>query len=149
MRQRVFFLGPIPVAAAVLTFGIRVASDRWILCPVLDYPATIDLGGRERGDIATGRFTVTNKGRGGLLLDQFATSCSCAGVEREVDGKFRRVGSVYVPAGEQLDLAVRVAVGAPAGESQNVQVWFETNDPSQPTGKMDVTVARVKGGVCP
>jgi hypothetical protein len=95
-----------------------------------------------------GHFTITNNGRADLLLDRFSTSCSCAGVERELDGQVNRVESVSIPPRGQVDLIVRVAVGVPSGERQLVQVGFSTNDPLRPVGVIGVVVPRVKGGVC-
>jgi hypothetical protein len=60
----------------------------------VEYPEFVDLGSCAQGELATGRFLVKNVGRGELTVEEFRTSCSCAGVEREVDGKFYRVQSL-------------------------------------------------------
>ncbi len=140
------FLVLLPLAGAALAWSGRYAWDHWATTAALDYPPTVDLGEREYGEVAVGRFTVTNRGRGELVLDEFFTSCSCAGVEREADGRFWRVESVLVPPGEQVELVVRVGVGVPSGGRQRVQVVFSSNDPTQPAGKIEVIVPHVKGG---
>ncbi len=42
---------------------------------------------------------------------------------------------------------MRVSVGVQPGAQQFVQIVFATNDPAQPSGKIDVVVQRVKGAV--
>jgi hypothetical protein len=149
IKVRLLAVALIPVVAAAATWSGQYGFDRWIARPVLDYPPTIDLGDRERGEVAIGRFSITNRGRAKLVLDQFSTSCSCAGVEREIEGQWQRVESLGIPPGEQVDLAIRVGVGVPPGEKQLVQVMFSSNDMAQTTGKIEVIVPRVKGGVYP
>lgn len=137
----------LPLAAAALAWSGRYAWDLRTGTPVLDYSPTVDLGERERGEVAVGRFTITNHGRGELRIDKFITSCSCAGVEQEADGQFRRLESVLVPPGGQVELVVRVSVGVEPGETQRVQVAFSSNDPAQPTGRIEVIIPYVKGGI--
>jgi hypothetical protein len=107
----------------------------------------IDLGERERGEIVLCHFQVGNSGGSPLILDRFQTSCSCAGVERRVDGRYVIPESVTLEPGQQLELSVRVSVGAPQGERQRVGVVFQSNDPVRPTHAIEVLVPRVKGGV--
>lgn len=139
----------IPVLAAGGTWGSRSLFDRWIGRAVLDCPTTIDLGDREFGEIAVGRFAIANRGRGELRVDNFFTTCSCAGVEREVDGRRERIESAVIPPGGHLELAVRVSVGALSGENQVVRMGFSCNDPKRPTCEILVIVPHVKGGVYP
>lgn len=148
MRLRFLYLLLLPLAVAALTWSVRYAWDVWPATAILNYPSTVDLGEREFGEVAVGRFTIANHGRRELLLDQFSTSCSCAGVEREVDGEFQRLESLSLPPREQVELAVRVSVGVEPGERQLVQVGFASNDPVQPVAKIEVLVPRVIGGTC-
>lgn len=145
-RRRMVLLVFLPVAVAGLTMGARAAWDRWRR-PLLRCPQILDLGEREFGETAVGRFTVANAGGGILVLKDFATSCSCAGVEQDEGGNFRRVEVVRLPPGEQVELGVRVAVGARPGTPQIVHVAFDTNDPARPLARIDVIVSRVRGGV--
>jgi hypothetical protein len=149
MRKSHLVVGvAIPIVAVCLTLGSRFAWDRWLAKrPVLDYVRTLDLGERDFGEIAVGRFEIKNSGRAELLLDQLQTTCSCAGVEREVEGKLVRVDSVHLLPGDHAELVARMAVGARPGHGQAVQVFFHTNDPAQPLGTITLIVPRVKGPV--
>lgn len=135
----------------LLAFGLRSAiwpvADGRNVPPRLACVEEIDLGDRDRGDIAVTPFVVRNEGGGTLTLDGFQTSCSCAGVERVVDGSFVRVRSLELAVGERAELYVRVAVGAPSGEPQLVRVYFNTSDPDRPSHSMQVLIPRVRGGV--
>lgn len=147
-RIRLFaLLALVPILAAAATWAGRYTVDRRVALPILSFPATIDLGNRERGDVAVGRFIIANRGTTKLLVDQFSTSCSCAGVEREVGGRWQRVESVEIPPNGQFELAVRVSVGVPEGERQVVDIGFSSNDPKRPNGKIQVMIPLVKGGV--
>lgn len=136
----------VPLAGAALAWSARYAWDLRPATPILDYPPVVDLGDREFGEVAVGRFTIGNRGRSELQLEKFFTSCSCAGVEREADGQFQRLESVLVPPGGQIELVARVSVGVQPGESQLVQVGFSSNDPTQPAGRIEVRIPHVKGG---
>lgn len=136
------------LVSAGFALGVRSAWDRWgKTAPVLECPALIDLGERDRGETAVARFQVGNNGRGELRIDGFQTSCSCAGVERESQGKFHRVRSVQIQPGEQVELVARVAVQAPPGQRQHVEVFLNSNDPTTPVKKLDLVIPRVKGPV--
>jgi hypothetical protein len=133
------------VAGAV--WSVRYAWGQWAAVPRLHYLSTIDLGEHEFNSIAVGRIAFVNSGRRAVYLNGFATSCSCAGVEQEVHGRFYRVESVIVPTHGTAEIVVRVAVGASPGDRQNIRVVFTSNDTSRPTGTIDVTVSRVRSGV--
>lgn len=133
-------LALVAVLAACCTLGIMAGGGLSLFprgdeVPVLQHTEFIDLGTHEQRGIAVGRFQVRNAGRGLLLLDRFRSSCSCAGVEREVDGKFLQVQSVRLRGGEQLELLLRVSVTARAGEQQHIACSFESNDPDRPQGR--------------
>jgi hypothetical protein len=115
--------------------------------PVAIVPAVVELGDHEHGKTVTGRLTVANSGTADLLLDRFATTCSCAAVEIESDGQLRRAGSVRVRPGGQVELIARVAVAGRPGTSQQVYVSFATNDPQAARPMVELVVGRVKGGV--
>jgi hypothetical protein len=148
--KRLIFLGALSSAVALVTVAVlRYHTPPPAGHPVLKCPAVLNLGEREFGEVAVGRFQVTNRGAGELLLDRFRTSCSCAGVEVEQDGEFRRVESVRLGSREQKELAVRIAVGARPGTHQLVIVGFATNDPARPEAVVEVFIPRVKGGAYP
>jgi hypothetical protein len=118
------------------------------LNPVVAYPAKLDLGEHEIGDLAVSRFTIANRGNGELVIDQIRTNCSCTGMEREQDNEFVQVKSLRLRGGEQANLVMRVSVrGVPVGAEMLNVVEFQTNDPSQPTGRIEAIVRRVSGGV--
>lgn len=144
---RLLFWVSLPVVAGALTVGFRSLQERWLTGqPTLECAPTVDLGERDPGEIAIGRIRIGNSGRGELILDQFRTSCSCAGVEREENGKFLRVEAVQVLPGNYTELTVRVGVGARLGESQLVLVSFRSNDPDRPFATVEVIVPRIRGG---
>lgn len=145
--RRLLFILFIPLGVGGATWIVRDALDRRVARPVLDYPSTIDLGERDRGDVAVGRFVISNHGQGELQISGFATSCSCAGVEREVNGRWQNVDTAVVGPGRQLELAVRVGVSATPGDRQVVRVLFSCNDATQPTGLINVVIPHVRGGV--
>lgn len=138
----------IPIATAVMSFGVRYGWAHW--GPgraVAIYPTFLNLGPRDKGDVAVGRFEIQNAGRGELTVERFGTSCSCAGVEMERDGQFVKVRSIRIAPGARTELAVRMSVGAPIGESQPVTIMFRTSDPARPVGKIDLVVPLVTGGI--
>lgn len=116
--------------------------------PTIDYPAELDLGDREVGEIAVARYTIANRGRRELVIDGIRTNCSCTGMEREQEGKFIRVESLRIQAGDQAELVIRVSVGGvPLGAQMLNVVEFQTNDPAHPQGRIEALVRRVSGGV--
>ena len=146
---RAFVLLAVFAAALV---GVGVALSTGLISakptiPRIEFTDSVDLGSCAQGGIAEGRFLVKNVGGGELTVEAFRTSCSCAGVEREVDGKFLRVQSLRLGAGEEVELVVRVSVTASAGQRQRIGIAFDTNDPECPRGIVDALVSRVLGGV--
>lgn len=116
--------------------------------PVIEYPATVDLGEQEMGELVVGRFAITNRGGADLIVDRIQTNCSCTGMEREHEGRYERVESLRLKANEKADLAVRVSVrGVPVDAAMHNVIEFQTNDPIHPTGRIEVVVRRVRGGV--
>jgi hypothetical protein len=145
-RSTAVALCSVPLVSAALTVATRYTWDNWHGVPFLDCPRQLDLGERKRGDIAIGNFKIRNAGNDDLHLDEFQTSCSCAGVEQEIDGKRYRIQSLSLPPGQEVQLSVRLGVGVRPGESQHVQVVFNTNDPKNPHWLLEVLVPRVTGG---
>ena len=116
--------------------------------PRIEYPARLDLGNHEVGEIAITRFTIANRGGGELVIDDIHSNCSCTGMEREQDGRYGRVNSLRLKAGEQANLVMRVSVrGVPIGAEMLNAVEFQTNDPDRPTGRIEAVVRFVSGGV--
>lgn len=150
-RAAYLFYPAIAAVAAGLTVVLQYAHDHWLRPgPVLVYtPSVIDLGSRDRGELVVAHFAIRNSGGCPLVVDQFTTSCSCAGVEREVDGKSVRVESVHVPPGGTAELFVRIAVNNAIGDSVWLQISFRSNDPRHSVGQIDITVPLVMGGISP
>lgn len=116
--------------------------------PTIDYPAELDLGDREEGEIVVARYTIANRGGRELIIDGIRTNCSCTGMEREHEGKYLRVESLRIRAGDQAELVTRASVGGvPIGAEIRNVVEFQTNDPAHPHGRIDALVRRVSGGV--
>lgn len=130
-------------------FGIRLYLEQRSqgLSPVIDYEAIIDLGERERGEIVVAHLPISNSGRSELVVNEFRTTCACAGVEREIDGRFFRIESVIIAPGEQAEIVIRMAVDPRSGGSQRALVFFRCNDPVRPGGAIEVLIPKVKGGV--
>src|SRR5580704_9136439 len=67
--------------------------------PILEVPETVDVGECEPGKVVTANFTLGNRGRGLLHLEDFTTNCGCTVVEQELDGGQFGVSSVDVEPG--------------------------------------------------
>jgi hypothetical protein len=117
--------------------------------PAIRCPAVIDLGPQERRAVAVARFDVANVGGKELVLDDFRSSCSCAGIEREVGGGFDRVQQLRIPPGGREPLLLRMGVWGPAGEAVVTSAGFRTNDPKQPDVQIAVRVSNIMAGVAP
>ncbi len=153
MKPRSGHVGFTTLVLIAITSAAAVATVVLLLrpapagTPALAYPEHIDLGPQEFGTTAVCRFKLSNLGAAELYLDHFQTSCACAGVEIEKDGRFQRLESVAIPAGGHAEVAVRIAVGARPGTEQRVHVLFRSNDPERPEGSIRVDISRVLGGV--
>lgn len=143
----------LPCMAGSIGFGIASGfiKRQWAIhvesVPIVEFPARIDLGEHEEGEVVNAYFSITNRGKGELTIDQIRTSCSCLGLEKEVDGKFVRVESLRLKAKEAADLTLRISVRGPAGLSSWNRFWFHTNDVTCPEGMIEVFISRVKGGI--
>jgi hypothetical protein len=115
--------------------------------PIVSFPRQLDLGEREFGAIAVGTFTIANQGGGELVLDQIRTNCECSGLEQQENGRAVRLKELRLKAGERAQVAIRLAVRGQAGKPLRSVVFFCTNDPTQPEGRIDVVVTNVTGGV--
>ncbi|MCI0639878.1 MAG: DUF1573 domain-containing protein [Gemmataceae bacterium] len=116
--------------------------------PMIDYPATLDLGDREMGEQVTTRFSISNTGCGELVITDIRTNCNCAGLEQESKGTLLQVKRLQLSAGDRVDLVMRISIGGvPIGASMRNTVEFRTNDPNAPIGRIVATVRQVSGGV--
>lgn len=116
--------------------------------PIAVFPAELDLGTRELGEIAVAPFTVANRGGTELILDGLTSNCSCSGIEQQLDGEFVHPEVIRIKPGEQANLRMRVSVrGVPVGARSATRTTFRTNDPARPTGHIEVVISRVTGGV--
>jgi hypothetical protein len=133
------------VAIAVLAFVfVRNTHNE---PPELKHPPFLELAPEDFGATAVARLVVSNDGGSELVVGPFQTSCSCAGVELEEGGKFRRIDQLRIPARTQAELVVRIGVGVKPGTSQRVHIAFASNDPARPESSFVVTIPRVLGGV--
>lgn len=146
-RNVITFAAVASVAAGLVTLMWSLRLSEPAGPAGVDYPATVDLGPREFGQIAEGRFRVANHGGSDLLLTRFSTSCSCAGVEIEEGGVSRQAVELRVLPGHHVDLSVRISVGTTPGLSQDVAVGFMTNAPDHPQAVVRLSIPRVTGGV--
>ncbi len=135
----------IAAAAAGVAWAVRYREP--VGPPVIACPENVDLGPQSFGAIVVGRFRVENRGSSPLVLGQFSTSCSCAGVEIEEGGTTKRVEDVHIPPGGSTELLVRIAIGARPGTSQVVHVSFRTNDSDRPGITIPLFTPRVIGGL--
>lgn len=135
--------------ASLATVAVQTRSWRafWKRSPVIDYPAYFDLGEHEKGDVVVTPFTIANRGDAELLIDEITSNCGCTGMEREENGRYISLQSLRLKAGEEAHLVMRVSVGGPLGFAAHNIVEFRTNDPQQPTARIEVVVARVSGGI--
>lgn len=137
------------ILASLATVAAQTRAWRafWKLSPVIDYPTYFDLGDHEKGDVVVTPFTIANRGGGELRIDEITSNCGCTGMEREENGRYVSLESIRLKAGEVAHLMMRVSVGGPLGFAAHNFVEFRTNDPQQPTGRIEVVVGRVSGGV--
>src|SRR5262245_26897227 len=103
--RRLLCLVLVPLIAGVLAFAVsRAWLGHFRSGPIIVFPATLDLGTREIGDLAVARFTIANRGDSPLLINDIRTNCSCTGIERERDDEFRRVEALQIRPGENADV---------------------------------------------
>lgn len=131
---------------AVVAAGWAVLDRRGpTVGPVAEFPAHIDLGDRQPNEAVTATLPLANPGDRELVVSDIDTSCSCAGLEVEQDGRPARVTGLTLPPGDRIDLTFRLAVGVPPGQGQQVLIRFNTNDPKVPAARVIATVPRVVG----
>lgn len=148
--RRILLLCVLPACAtAYLTYaGYGVWRQSRRVAPTLEYAATLNLGSAELGQQACQRVLFKNRGGRDLVVDDVRTNCSCSGLETKVDGKFARFKALVIAPGQEVDLWLRISVrGVSAGESLANRIEFRTNDPALPTGRIDVVIGPVSGGV--
>jgi hypothetical protein len=152
LRTRLLLL---PVAVLVLAYATRLAFSLWFSRDVasdvhlgdLEFPHQVDLGESESGETAIGRFTIANRGNRELVIDEIRSSCSCSGLEREINGELVRIASTTLQPGERANMAVRLAVNGRMGTSLRAVITFHTSDPSLPEGAIEVVVPKVQEGI--
>jgi hypothetical protein len=116
--------------------------------PRVSYPSSVNLGEREKGTIATECFDIANLGSSTLVIDYFGASCSCAGIEEEIEGESKRLEALSIEPGQSRRCRLRLGVNGRAGDPQILHAWFRTNDPLEPKGSIQFVVSRVKAGLC-
>ncbi|HMP02883.1 MAG TPA: DUF1573 domain-containing protein [Gemmatales bacterium] len=116
--------------------------------PRLVAPIHLDLGEHEAGDLVIAELKLGNGGEAPLVVDQIHTDCGCAGVEREANGKFERIGDIRLAPGEDADLRVRLTVpDVPGADRVSLSVYFRTNDPCHDRGKIALVITKVNRGL--
>ncbi len=126
---------------------ISAWMDYVLRAPRLEVPALLDFGTQERGSVAQLRFDVRNAGAGRLVLDEFASSCSCQVIEQSGnDGTFR-AERVELAPDEIAPLFVRLGVQGIPGSKLETSVSFRSNDPSRPEVSIPIVVRKVGGGL--
>jgi hypothetical protein len=142
--------------ATVGLLGLCFCSGLWIrerlggstVPPAAVYPADIDLGDRELGEVAVAKFTIANEGGNVLEVSRIRTSCACAGIEQETTAGAARVEKVSIPARSSVKLQARISVRGQPGRPERTVVSFDTNDPERPTGSLTIEPSRVLGIAC-
>lgn len=151
LRRLVWLLVPPLIGVAVYAARSGDLSRRWAIFigsdPVLECPATVELGEQELGKVTVARFTVANRGGGELVLDEIRTNCACSGLEREKDGQFFRIESLRLGPNQQAELAMRILVQGPPGGAARNSVAFHSNDATRPQAAIEVFVSKVRAGV--
>jgi hypothetical protein len=144
VRRKFVVWACIPLFAGGVGYAVQVYNSPPI-GPVLEYPTRVDLGDREMGEVAVGTITIANRGGKDLRIDRIEVSCTCAGLERELDGRYVPFDELVVEPGTATQLAVRMMIRAMPGTPAVSQIHFRTNDPVQPAGTIDVVASRVNG----
>lgn len=153
MKRRYLLWVLIPLLIGLGTYVVRSGElpRRWAMLnqskPVIEFPASLDLGERERGELVVARFAVANRGGQELVIDGIRSNCACSGLEREEGGDFVHVESLRLRPGDGAELAMRIAVSGPSGGPMRNVVVFRTNDPTCPEAAIEVVVSRVTGGI--
>ena len=111
----------------------------------IEYPKSIDLGHRYRGEILTIPFEVFNTGDDDLELSDFSTSCSCIRVEKEIDGKNIVAQRVIIPGRSKDTLKLRLSVTASPGRPEQHLCSFATNDPRVTRAEIMMTIPQIFG----
>jgi hypothetical protein len=134
--------GAVAVVFGATVFALREAPP---VGPLARFPATVELGERRPGEVAVAEFPITNAGDRPLVLTDIRTSCSCAGLETDQDGRRVRVTEVTIPPGSTAPLSFQVSVAVSPGRPQTVLIGFRTNDPASPSVSVPARVSRVVG----
>src|SRR5262245_37824553 len=72
--------------------------------PMIEYPASLDLGEHEVGDQVIFSYAIINRGGRELVIEQVRSNCSCTGMERVESGQYSRVDSLHLKPGEMLNV---------------------------------------------
>jgi hypothetical protein len=153
MKSLIWIAAPVACAAAFYASaaGLRRYAEHIAIqsAPALDCPETLDLGRHERGEVVVARFALSNRGGSDLLIDDVRRhpACGCSAVEREIDGKWFPVESLWLSPGEQVGLALRASINGQAGAPKRFLIEFHTNDPGRPEATIGVVVPEVTSGV--
>lgn len=139
-----FLVAGFVLAAAGVRYAVVGAPEPPI---VVDYPVQVDIGPKRSTEIAHASFKLRNVSSRSITVDQFATSCSCAGVEQRSNGKPIAVESVVLAPGSECELWVRIGVAGKIGEPQSVSIFFRIEGQHQKSGSIRVVIPRVEGGL--
>jgi hypothetical protein len=139
-------LGALVIGAVIGRHDLR----QWVWLrlkgqPALECPSLVDVGELELGNVGMASLTISNAGGGQLIIDSIETNCTCAGLERQIDGDFLRVKTLKLGPSERADMVVRVSArGKPQQATKNL-IRFRTNDPARPEAAIEIIIPRITG----
>jgi hypothetical protein len=111
--------------------GWRVIPRIWAVASPsirLPEPSVLDLGRGKPGEVISGTFALENTG-GGDLDYQIEASCGCSSLTPQAG---------RIAPGRSQEVRVGVRLGT-EGEKRSVKLVVRSNDPTRPTGAIEVT----------
>ncbi len=149
-RLTICLVGVLAIGLTVSAWWQNEIKKIWALAtkstPVYEGPSYVDLGSHEEGQIAETSFWVANRGGGQLIIDHIQSSCSCAGLEWEIDAQRHRAETITLNSGEKVKFFARVSVRGPVNQPFRNSIHFRTNDPLVPEGMIELLVPNITGG---
>lgn len=153
MRQTILVYCLIPLAIAGVAYTISViglragvsGNDKSLPC--LECPSELDLGARDKGEIVSVRFAISNRGATPLVIDPIRSSCSCTILERNEGGRSTPVRCLTLQPKGSADLDLQIRVDGPIGQPMRYVIELHTNDANRPVHHIEALVTSVRGGV--
>lgn len=117
------------------------------LSPVLECPASVEVGPVEHGSVTAAEFVVRNRGGGQLVLNGFRTNCSCESVEVQRPGGFVSAAEVRLGPNEAVVMRLVLSIDGRGKDALLTHVYFRTNTPECPETLVVVSVPRILAGL--